>query len=121
MSTQMGRAAQPGRSARLMSSMSMATISIKSTYSLDVETVRALEGLARRWNVSKSEALRRIIRSAASRQSATGSEALNALDALQAAVRSGGIDLARWERDVKLEPAAVAAAGSSPNVMTAET
>lgn len=30
----------------------MATATIKSTYSLDVETVRALEGLARRWNVS---------------------------------------------------------------------
>lgn len=81
----------------------MATTSIKSTYSLDAESVRALEGLARRWNVSKSEALRRMIRSAARRQSATGSQALNALDALQAAVRSRGIDLARWERDVKSE------------------
>ena len=79
----------------------MATATIKSAYSLDVETVRELEGLARRWNVSKSEALRRLIRSAARRQSAAGSEALNALDALQAAVRSRRIDLARWERDVK--------------------
>lgn len=35
----------------------MATMTIKSTYSLDVGTVRTLEELARRWNVSKSEAL----------------------------------------------------------------
>ena len=81
----------------------MATATIKSTYSLDIETVRALEGLARRWNVSKSEALRRTIRSAARRQPATGGEALQALDVLQASVRSGRIDLARWERDVKSE------------------
>ena len=98
----------------------MATISIKSTYSLDVETVRA-GGAGAPLERVEVRALRRMIRNAARRQSATGSEALNALDALQAAVRSGGIDLARWERDVKLEPAAVAAAGSSPNVMTAET
>ena len=37
----------------------MAVTTIKSTYSLDVETVRTLETLACRWNVSKSEVLRR--------------------------------------------------------------
>ena len=36
----------------------MATTTVKSTYSLDVESVQALEDLARRWRVSKSEALR---------------------------------------------------------------
>ena len=81
----------------------MATMPIKSTYSLDVESVRALEDLARRWNVSKSEALRRTIRSAARRQPATGGEALQALDSLQASVRSGRIDIARWERELKSE------------------
>ncbi len=44
---------------------SMATTTIKSTYSLDVETVRTLETLAARWNVSKSEVLRCAIRTAA--------------------------------------------------------
>lgn len=43
----------------------MATTAIKTTYSLDVETVEALDRMAREWNVSKSEALRRAIRSAA--------------------------------------------------------
>ena len=36
----------------------MAKMTIKSTYTMDVETVRTLEDLARRWNVPKSEALR---------------------------------------------------------------
>ena len=43
----------------------MAIPKIKSTYSLDVETVRTLESLARRWNVSKTEVVRRAIRAAA--------------------------------------------------------
>ena len=37
----------------------MAIPKIKATYSLDVETVRMLVHMARRWGVSKSEALRR--------------------------------------------------------------
>ena len=39
----------------------MAIPKIKATYSLDPETVGALERVARRWGVSKSEALRRAI------------------------------------------------------------
>ena len=34
---------------------------IKSTYSLDLETVRKLERLAARWKVSKSEVVRRVV------------------------------------------------------------
>jgi hypothetical protein len=40
----------------------MVIYTVKITYVFDVETVRTLEDLARRWNVSKSEALRRAIR-----------------------------------------------------------
>ena len=66
---------------------SMASETIKGTYSLDVETVRALEGLARRWNVSKSEALRRVIQASAAREPReAGREALRALDDLQRAL-----------------------------------
>src|SRR2546422_10684391 len=36
----------------------MAITTIKSTYALDVTTVRALEGLARRWNVSDRKSTR---------------------------------------------------------------
>jgi len=43
----------------------MARMTIRSTYALDVETVRALERMARRLGISKSEALRRAIQGAA--------------------------------------------------------
>lgn len=43
----------------------MAIPMIKATYTLDPDTVRALEAMARRLGVSKSEALRRAIRAAA--------------------------------------------------------
>ena len=43
----------------------MAIPVVKSTYVLDLETAESLNRLARDWQVSKSEALRRVIRSAA--------------------------------------------------------
>ncbi len=62
----------------------MATPTVKSTYSMDLETVRTLEAVARRWGVSKSEALRRAIRAAAG-QPAPGQadDGLAALEELQ--------------------------------------
>ena len=80
----------------------MATVTIKSTYALDVESVRMLEALADRWRVSKSEALRRAIR-AAREQAPADRAALDALDRLQASVRARKIDLRGWERDVEAE------------------
>ena len=76
---------------------------IKVTYSLDVDSVRALEELARQWGVSKSQALRRAIRREWRRQPKRVDKALRALDELQASVRSKRIDIARWEQDVRLE------------------
>src|SRR5437764_12430081 len=70
----------------------MAIPTIKSTYTLDVETVRALEEMARRWDVSKSEALRRAIRAAAAEGRPLRADALEALDRLQ---RSLGLSPAR--------------------------
>ena len=81
----------------------MAATSIKSTYSLDVETVRTLETLARRWNVSKSEVLRRAIRAAAGEKSPRARKKLEALRQLQASVKRQGIDLAAWEREIRAE------------------
>ena len=79
----------------------MAVTTIKSTYSLDVETVRTLESLARRWNVSKSEVLRRAIRAAAEEKSPRARKKLEALRQLQASVKRRGVDLAAWEREVR--------------------
>ena len=80
----------------------MAVTRVKSTYSLDVESVRTLEELARRWGVSKSEVLRRAIRNVAA---TAGSEdsALGALDRLQASVRRRKLDVAHWEREIAVE------------------
>ena len=61
----------------------MATTTVKSTYSLDVETVRQLDSLAKRWNTSKSGALRRAIRAAAEQTLPAENEGLDALDRLQ--------------------------------------
>ena len=80
-------------------SLSMATMTIKSTYSLDVGTVRTLEALARRWNVSKSEALRRAIRGEAARQPSRADARLQALRSLQKSVAARGVDLERWGRE----------------------
>lgn len=81
----------------------MASITIKSTYSLDVETVRQLESMARRWKVSKSEALRRVIRAAADQQPPAGKEALHALDRLQASLKITKSAARRWEEAAKRE------------------
>jgi predicted nucleic acid-binding protein len=86
----------------------MALPMIKSTYTLDVETVRTLEALARRWRVSKSEALRRAIRAASGTAPPAAGQALSALDQLQRAV---GLDRARsaaWARRVRAERRAAA-------------
>ncbi|SRR6266487_264540 len=84
--------------------MRMATQTVKTTYSLDLETVRTLEALARRWNVSKSEALRRAIRATATRQPLEAQRhAVKALDDLQ---RSLGLDnraSARWQKAARAE------------------
>lgn len=79
----------------------MAVTTIKSTYSLDVETVRTLESLARRWNVSKSEVLRRAIRSAAGEKSQRAREKREALSQLQTYVQQRGIDVDAWAREVR--------------------
>ena len=81
----------------------MATMTIKSTYSLDVESVRALETLARRWQVSKSEVLRRAIKKAAEEDASRVGGPLAALDELQTMVRERRVDLTEWERDLAAE------------------
>ena len=81
---------------------SMATMTVKSTYALDIETARTLEDMARRWGVSKSEALRRAIR-AAKRGPAGAPKALTALDALQRLLSLKTQTAARRERQVRAE------------------
>ncbi len=62
----------------------MAKMTVRSTFALDPETDGALERLAARWGVSRSEALRRAVATASrSEEVDPAAEALAALDALQ--------------------------------------
>jgi len=81
----------------------MAITTIKSTYALDVETVRALEAMAQRWKTSKSEALRRAIRAAAGREGAHVSDAVRALDELQGSLRLSSAAAKGWQRSARSE------------------
>jgi len=77
----------------------MSTRNIKSTCSLDLESVRLLVALARHWKVSKSEALRRALRIAA-RVAGPGKTPTGSLDRLQASLRERKVNLTRWEQEV---------------------
>jgi predicted DNA-binding protein len=77
---------------------------IKATYSLDVETIEALETMARHWGVSKSEAVRRAIHAAAHlAQANERSAAIEALDALQAQLGLSAQAAEHWARTVRSE------------------
>ena len=80
----------------------MAATMVRTTYALDEETVRRLDGLARQWNVSKSEALRRAIR-AADAMAASPDDRLKALDELQASMRLTHTRAQTWVREVREE------------------
>ena len=77
----------------------MATPTVKTTYSLDVETVRKLQQIARRWKVSRSEALRRLIRRTATEDSGEAESRLQALDKLQGELGLSTEAAARWEKE----------------------
>lgn len=79
----------------------MAATVVRTTYALDADTVRRLEGLAREWNVSKSEALRRAIRAATA--SPAPDERVRALDELQASMRLTRESAQAWVRAVGAE------------------
>ena len=80
----------------------MAATVIRTTYAFDEDTIRRLEGLARQWNVSKSEALRRAIR-AADVTSTTPDDRLKALDELQASMHLTPSRAEAWVRKVRAE------------------
>jgi hypothetical protein len=79
----------------------MATPRVKTTYSLPVETVAALDRLSARWGVSRSEALVRAV--AAAEEAGPPTEALVALDAWQAAAALEDERAVAWERSVRAE------------------
>ncbi len=81
----------------------MATTTVKATYSLDPGTVLRLEEIARSWGVSKSEALRRAIRAAASGEAPDNGGPVDALDALQRAAALTPSSARAWAADARAE------------------
>lgn len=81
----------------------MATTTVKATYSLDPGTVLRLEEIARSWGVSKSEALRRAIRAAASGEAPGSGGPLGALDALQRSTSLTPSSARAWAANVRAE------------------
>jgi len=68
--------------------------------------VQALERIAQRWAVPKSEALRRAIRAAAAGDIPDGRQHLACLDELQRKLALDPTKASRWVREVKAERAA---------------
>jgi hypothetical protein len=81
----------------------MARTSVKATYALDVASVEALERMAQRWEVSKSEALRRAIHAAAATQLPSGRQGLDVLDRIQRTLALSPAKAGEWVRDVRAE------------------
>jgi|CXWL01.1.fsa_nt_gi hypothetical protein len=81
----------------------MARTSVKATYALDVASVRALEKMAQRWEVSKSEALRRAIHAAAAAQPPCGQQGIDVLDRVQRTLALSPAKAGAWVREVQTE------------------
>jgi hypothetical protein len=87
---------------------------LKATYALDAASVQALEKVAQRWAVSKSEALRRAIRAAAAAEIPGGAQGVDRLGRLQRTLALSPKKAAAWARDVRTERR-----GTSPSTPTA--
>jgi hypothetical protein len=74
----------------------------KSTFSLDAASVARLQALAHKWQVPKTEVLRRALLRAAENEKALSSKEKIALwHRLQAKFAEAGVDFERWKRDTK--------------------
>jgi hypothetical protein len=74
----------------------------KATYSLDPETLEKLNRLSHRWQVSKTEALRRALHQAAAREATLSApQKMALLHKLQKQFAEAGVDFKRWKRDTR--------------------
>lgn len=77
---------------------------VKSTYVLDVQTAKALDQIAQEWQVSKSEALRRLINAAGA---STATDRVSEFRHLQKMASLSRADAERWTETVRAERQAV--------------
>ena len=84
----------------------MAKMTVRSTFALDRETVDSLDRLARPWQVSKSEALRRVVNVASAvEEMDASSDALAALDELQQLLALDEERAEAWVQRIRAERA----------------
>ena len=81
----------------------MARTTVKATYTLDADTIRELERIARALGTTKSDTIRRAIALLARAQPSTGDEALAALDDMQEQLPLSVADAAAWQTAVRAE------------------
>jgi predicted DNA-binding protein len=82
----------------------MAKMTIRSTFALDPETVEELARLAERWQVSKSEVVRRIVHTAAVIDETDAAyDALAALEELQKSLALTEEQADEWIRQIRGE------------------
>ena len=81
----------------------MARTTVKATYTLDADTIRELERIARALGTTKSDTIRRAIALLARAQPSTCDEALAALDDLQEQLSLSAADAAAWQAAVRAE------------------
>ncbi|MEE4331747.1 MAG: ribbon-helix-helix protein, CopG family [Wenzhouxiangella sp.] len=81
----------------------MPASTVKSTYSLDLATVRDLERLARRFGTSKSEVLRRAVRALAQQEPDLAAQSLQALNELQSKAELSEARARKWAAQVRDE------------------
>ncbi len=80
----------------------MAKKTIRSTFALDPRTVEALDRLSAKWEMSKSETVRRLVEAAARVEEVDASaEALAALDGLQDALALTEEQAEAWIRQLR--------------------
>lgn len=78
--------------------MSSAT---KSTFSLDPATIERLNRLAHRWQVSKTEVVRRALNKADEHAALSAEERIAALHELQRLTKKRGVDFEKWQKTIK--------------------
>ena len=82
----------------------MPRMTLRATFALDPETSESLDRLARRWGVSKSEALRRSVAAAATVEDADApADALEALASLQKRLGLDADKAERWVARIRAE------------------
>jgi hypothetical protein len=84
----------------------MPKMTVRSRFALDVEAADSLDRLAKLWHVSKSEALRRSVKAAATVEEADGtSDALRALTELQERLDLDAEKAQKWARQIRAQRA----------------